>query len=201
MLNLQDSGVHNINLVTPTHFTRFIAGALEKAQLSIPVVWNSSGYELPETLRMLDGLVQIYMPDYKYCDSELARKYSKAPDYPEVAAQAIEEMVRQVGVYIIEKNGLLKKGVLIRHLILPGCAENSMDVIDYVADTFGDKVLFSLMSQFTPMPDCDIISRVTEEENSLLIHYMKSRSLSGYSQEISSSSEDFIPEFYLEGVL
>lgn len=199
LLRLQDEGVHNINLVTGTHFTPVIAKALEEAKLGIPVVWNSSAYELPETLKMLDGLVQIYMPDYKYADHSLARKYSLAEDYPEIAAAAIEEMFRQCGEYQFN-NGIMVSGVLIRHLILPGCSDNSMDVIDFVADHYGDKVLFSLMSQFTPMPGCDIIEKVSEDENSLLIHYMRQRHLSGFSQDSSSATEELIPDFNLQGV-
>lgn len=193
-LRLQDCGVHNINLVTGTHFTSLIAEALSIAGLSIPVVWNSSGYELPETLRMLDGLVNIYLPDYKYCDSHLAAQYSFAPDYPEIASAAVAEMVRQRGFYKLE-NGLMTSGVLLRHLILPGHIENSMDVIDFAADHYKDEILFSLMSQFVPMPGCDITSKVSQEDNSNLIHYMQLRGLTGYYQELSSASEDFIPSF------
>ena len=191
---LQDSGVHNINLVTGTHFTPLIADALSMAELVIPVIWNSSGYELPETLRMLDGLVNVYLPDYKYCDSQLAAKYSFAPDYPETAAAAVAEMFRQRGVYKLE-NGMLTSGVLLRHLILPGHIENSMDVIDFAADHYGEGILFSLMSQFVPMPGCDITAKVSPEENSNLIHYMQLRGLNGFYQELSSATEDFIPSF------
>lgn len=198
-LRLQDTGVHNINLVTATHFTRAVAEALEIAKPDIPVVWNSSGYEKPETLRMLEGLVQVYMPDYKYADPALAKKYSAAPDYPEKATEAIREMYRQTGPYR-EENGLLKKGVLIRHLILPGYSGNSMDVIDFVADSFADNVKFSLMSQFTPMNDCDINSRVSADENDMLIHYMKLRGLEGYTQDISSATGELIPNFDMTGV-
>ena len=153
MQRLRDQGVHNIELVTPTHFTRVIAEALEGLNLGIPVVWNSSGYESVETLRLLDGLVQVYMPDLKYLSAETAGRYSAAADYPEAATAAIDEMVRQRGAYRLDGNGMLQSGVLIRHLILPGHISESMDVIDYVADTFPPgTVLFSLMSQYTPMP-------------------------------------------------
>ena len=136
MQRLRDQGVHNIELVTPTHFTRVIAEALEGLNLGIPVVWNSSGYESVETLRLLDGLVQVYMPDLKYLSAETAGRYSAAADYPEAATAAIDEMVRQRGAYRLDGNGMLQSGVLIRHLILPGHISESMDVIDYVADTF-----------------------------------------------------------------
>lgn len=201
MLSLQDAGVHNINLVTPTHFTRQIAEALSGVSLSIPVVWNSSGYESAETLRMLDGLVQIYMPDYKYAQSAPAKRYSGAPDYPETAAEALKEMYRQRGPYELDPDGMLKSGVLIRHLILPGeeNVANSMDAIDFVADTFPEgSVLFSLMSQYTPMPAAsrlpELTERVTEETNGLLIHYMKTRHLEdGYWQDTGSATDEMIP--------
>ena len=151
-LELRDQGVHNINLVTPSHDARAIAQALDGLELGVPVVWNSSGYESVETLRMLEGLVQIYLPDLKYADAALAARYSAAPDYPETARAAILEMFRQTGPFRMDGDGLLQSGVLIRHLILPEQGDNSRRVIDWVSDTFepGD-VLFSLMSQYTPM--------------------------------------------------
>jgi len=201
MLRLRDQGVHNIELVTPTHFTRVIAEALDGLELGIPVVWNSSGYESVETLRLLDGLVQVYMPDLKYLNSETAKRYSAAADYPEAATAAIGEMVRQRGAYRLDGDGLLQSGVLIRHLILPGQISESMDVIDYVADTFPQgTVLFSLMSQYTPMPGLErfpeLRRTVSAEENGNLIHYLKARHLQdGFWQEVSSVGEESIPLF------
>jgi len=201
MQRLRDQGVHNIELVTPTHFTRVIAEALEGLNLGIPVVWNSSGYESVETLRLLDGLVQVYMPDLKYLSTETAGRYSAAADYPEAATAAIDEMVRQRGAYRLDGNGMLQSGVLIRHLILPGHISESMDVIDYVADTFPPgTVLFSLMSQYTPMPGLErfpeLRRTVSAEENEKLIHYLQARRLQdGFWQEISSVGEESIPVF------
>lgn len=201
MQRLRDQGVHNIELVTPTHFTRVIAEALEGLNLGIPVVWNSSGYESVETLRLLDGLVQVYMPDLKYLSAETAGRYSAAADYPEAATAAIDEMVRQRGAYRLDGNGMLQSGVLIRHLILPGHISESMDVIDYVADTFPPgTVLFSLMSQYTPMPGLErfpeLRRTVSAEENGNLIHYLQARRLQdGFWQEISSVGEESIPVF------
>ena len=201
MQRLRDQGVHNIELVTPTHFTRVIAEALEGLNLGIPVVWNSSGYESVETLRLLDGLVQVYMPDLKYLSAETAGRYSAAADYPEAATAAIDEMVRQRGAYRLDGNGMLQSGVLIRHLILPGHISASMDVIDYVADTFPPgTVLFSLMSQYTPMPGLErfpeLRRTVSAEENGNLIHYLQARRLQdGFWQEISSVGEESIPVF------
>ena len=201
MLHMRDEGVHNIELVTPTHFTRVLAEALTGLDLGIPVVWNSSGYESVETLRMLDGLVQVYMPDLKYLNSETAKQYSAAENYPEAAAAAIEEMFRQRGPYRMDEEGILQSGVLIRHLILPGHFEESMDIIDYVADCFPPgSVLFSLMSQFTPVsvPERypELCHPVTSEENDNLIHYMHARHLQdGFWQELSSVGKESIPEF------
>ena len=201
MLRLRDQGVHNIELVTPTHFTRLIAEALDGLELGIPVIWNSSGYEKAETLRLLDGLVQVYMPDLKYLNPETAKRYSAAADYPEAATAAIDEMFRQRGAYQLDKDGLLQSGVLIRHLILPGRVSESMDVIDYVADRFPPgTVLFSLMSQYTPMPGLESFPElrrtVSAEENGNLIHYLHTRRLQdGFWQELSSVGEESIPLF------
>ena len=206
MLKLREEGVHNINLVTPTHFSRGIAEALDGLDLGIPVVWNSSGYESVETLKMLEGLVQVYMPDFKYADRELAGKYSAAPDYPEIALEAIQEMVRQRGKYTLDENGMLVSGVLIRHLILPGQDLNSMDVIDRISDTFPEgTVLFSLMSQYTPMPGLDrfpeLQRRVDEASSRHLYKYMLRCGLTdSYWQDASSATEEMIPDFDFTGI-
>ena len=201
MLRLQDSGVHNIELVTPTHHTRVLAEALRLAALRVPVIWNSSGYEKPETLRMLEGLVQVYLPDLKYLCAETARRYSAAPDYPEAVIPALDEMFRQRGPYRMGNDGLLQSGVLIRHLIFPEHLEESRDVIDFVADHFpSGGVLFSLMSQYTPMPAASAFPElqrpVTREENDALLHYMRIRGIrDGYWQEPASSGRESIPLF------
>lgn len=206
MLRLRDEGVHCIDLVTPTHYVRTVREALTGLELGIPVVWNSSGYESVETLRTLEGLVQVYMPDYKYSDPALAGRYSAAADYPSVAAEAIREMVRQTGPYRLDEDGLLLSGVLIRHLILPGETENSMGAIDFVADSFPRRsVLFSLMSQYTPMPGLgrfpSLQRRVDAEENAHLIRYMHACGITdGYWQELSSATENEIPAFDGTGV-
>ena len=206
MLRLREEGVHNINLVTPTHFSRVIAEALVGLDLGIPVVWNSSGYESVETLRRLEGLVQVYMPDYKYADKELAGRYSAAPDYPVRALEAIKEMVRQRGKYKLDENGMLVSGVLIRHLILPGQDNNSMDVIDRISDTFPEgTVLFSLMSQYTPMPGLDrfpeLQGRVENASSRHLYKYMLRCGLTdGYWQDASSATEEMIPDFDFTGI-
>lgn len=205
MLQLRDSGVHNIDLVTPTHFSRAIAQALDGLDLGIPVVWNSSGYESVETLRMLEGLVQVYMPDMKYWKAEPARRYSAAGDYPQAAAAAIREMFRQRGAYVLDDDGLLRSGVLIRHLILPGRELDAMDVIDFAAEEFpAGSVLFSLMSQYTPMPGLDrfpeLQQRVDAETNANLCAYLQKRGLDGYWQEGSSATAEMIPDFDYTGL-
>lgn len=206
MLRLQDQGVHCIDLVTGSHFVPAIAEALSGLALGIPVVWNSSAYESVETLRQLEGLVQVYMPDYKYADAELARRYSGAADYPVVAAAAIREMYRQTGPFVLDAEGMLRSGLLIRHLILPGQAENAMNAIDFAADEFpSGSVLFSLMSQYTPMPGLEdypeLQGAVDAELNSHLIHYMRARRLeTGYWQETDSAVAEQIPAFDMTGL-
>lgn len=204
-LRLRDQGLASLDLVTGTHYTPWIAEALSGLELGIPVVWNSSGYESVESLRMLEGLVQVYMPDFKYWKSDLARRYSAAADYPEVAQAAIREMYRQVGPYKLDGSGILRRGLLIRHLILPGQDLNAMDVIDFAADEFPPgSVLFSLMSQYTPMPGLEkfpeLQKRIDPELNARLISYMQRRGLEGYWQEPDSATEDEIPDFDLTGL-
>lgn len=205
LLRLRDTGVDSIDLVTGAHFVPAICEALSGLSLGIPVVWNSSGYESCDALRMLEGLVQVYMPDYKYSDPEAARRYSAAADYPEVARAAIKEMYRQTGPAVLDGDRLLRRGVLIRHLILPGRAEDARDAIDFAADSFpAGSVLFSLMSQYTPMPGLgdfpELLCRVSPEENEALIHYLQVRGLNGYWQESAAATEEMIPAFDLTGL-
>ena len=201
---LASQGAHNINLVNPTHFTDAVLEALEKP-LPVPVVWNSGGYERVETLRRLKGKVQVYLPDLKYSDNTLAVRYSSAKDYFEIAKAAILEMVRQTGPYIIE-NDLLIRGVLIRHLVLPGQIENARGVIDWVSAAFPPKtVLFSLMSQYTPCGRADAFPelrrRVTGAEYRALEAYLLGCGISeGYLQEPGAADGAFIPTFDLSGI-
>lgn len=204
-LKLRDMGVVSLDLVTGTHYTPWIAEALSGLELGIPVVWNSSGYESVESLRQLEGLVQVYMPDFKYWKGDIARRYSAAEDYPAVAKAAIKEMYRQVGPYELDGEGLMKRGVLIRHLILPGQDLNAMDVMDFAAEEFpAGSVMFSLMSQYTPMPGLDkfpeLQSPIEPELNERLISYMRRLGLEGYWQETGSATEEMIPDFDLTGL-
>ena len=195
-------GAHNINLVSPTPFVPAILEALE-APLPAPVVWNTGGYERVETLRRLEGRVQIWLPDLKYADNALAKRYSGAGDYFETAAAAILEMHRQSGDYVLE-DGLLKRGVVIRHLLLPGGLANAKAVMDWVAGHFRPgQVLFSLMSQYTPQPGAEglLSRRVTAGEYRAALAYMENLGITdGYRQDSSSAKEEYTPEFDLRGI-
>ena len=195
-------GAHNINLVSPTPFVPAILEALE-APLPVPVVWNTGGYERVETLRQLEGRVQIWLPDLKYADNALAKRYSGAGDYFETAAAAILEMHRQSGDYVLE-DGLLKQGVVIRHLLLPGGLANAKAVMDWVAEHFRPgQVLFSLMSQYTPQPGAEglLSRRVTAGEYRAALAYMENLGITdGYCQDSSSAKEEYTPEFDLQGI-
>ncbi|MGN1002595.1 MAG: radical SAM protein [Oscillospiraceae bacterium] len=206
-LRLRDQGVHNINLVTPTHFSGVIARALEGLDLGIPVVWNSSGYESVETLRSLEGLVQVYLPDYKYADPALAKALSAAEDYPTVALAALREMFRQVGPFQMDEEGLLRRGLLVRHLILPGYPENTLRCLDAVEDNLPPKkILFSLMSQYTPMPGLpedfpELRRRVSPEEYERCLSYLDFSEIDhGYCQSPESATDEMIPDFDGTGV-
>ena len=203
---LRDQGVHNINLVTASHYVRPVVAALEGLDLGIPVVWNSSGYESVETLKMLEGLVHVYLPDLKYLDGALAAKYSGAPDYPEVAQAAIREMFRQRGAFELDGDGMLRSGVLIRHLILPRQGQNTKRVIDWVSEEFrpGD-VLFSLMSQYTPMGDLrrfpELRQPVSPALDRALYKYLIDSPIEhGFYQEREASGIAMIPKFDGTGV-
>ncbi len=202
-LELIGQGAHNINLVTPTHFAPAIRRALAEP-LPVPVVWNSGGYERVETLRTLEGRVQIYLPDLKYADSALAAACCGAPDYFDVARAAIREMVRQTGPCVFDGEGLLRRGVVIRHLMLPGALENTRRVMDWVAGTFPPgTVLFSLMSQYTPQPGAEgmLRRRVTGGEYRAALRYMENVGITaGYRQDSSSAREEYTPPFDLTGV-
>ena len=170
------------------------------------MVWNSSGYESVGSLRLLEGLVQVYMPDFKYWKAEPARRYSAAADYPETARAAIREMYRQRGPVQLDADGLLRSGLLIRHLILPGQELAAMDVMDFAAEEFpAGSVLFSLMSQYTPMPGLErfpeLQTRVSPETNDNLIAYMRRLGLEGYCQEPEAATGEMIPAFDGTGVV
>lgn len=232
-LELQEKGAANINLVTPTHYTLQIIRAVKCARacgLQLPVVYNCSGYEKVETLRMLEGIVDIYLTDFKYMETEPAARYSHAPDYPQTAKLALAEMVRQTApnsegslhvhqnageidenggtlqtASVFDENGMMQRGVIVRHLLLPGHVHNAKKVVAYVYETYGDRVFLSLMNQYTPLPHVkawpELDRRVTKREYDMLVDYALSLGVeNGFIQEGKTAQESFIPSFDYEGV-
>lgn len=203
LLALEEQGAHNINLVTPTHFADRIAETLKLARphLHIPVVYNSSGYERVETLQCLDGLVDIYLPDFKYVSPELAQRYSDAPAYADIATDALREMFRQVGKPVFGSGDMLCRGVLVRHLVLPGCRKDSIAVLEKLRKLFlPDEILISVMSQYTPefakgAPDKALYRRLTDFEYKSVTEVAERLGFSGFFQERSSASAAYTPEF------
>lgn len=206
-LGLQTQGAHNINLVTASHYAPTVRAALQQARaqgLHIPVVYNCGGYETVETLRMLDGLIDIYLPDFKYYSSYYAGMYSGASDYPDFAKEAIAEMVRQTGAPQFDQTGMMTRGTIVRHLMLPGLAGDTAQVLRYLAEHFGDQILVSLMRQYTPFgmaeryPELD--RKITDEEYEQAITLFSELGLAGFLQDKESISESFIPSFEGQGV-
>ena len=207
-LRLQEDGADNIDLVTPTHFVPNIINALDmvKHKLDIPVVFNCGGYELKETIDMLEGYIDVYLPDMKYFSSDISSKYSNAPDYFEYASEAILAMIKQVGKLTFNSEGGLMKGTVIRHMVLPSHRHDSIKLIEWLADnTSRDDVLVSIMNQYTPF---DFISeefselkrKVTKMEYNSVINRAAELGLKGFTQERSSASEDYVPDFDLSGI-
>lgn len=207
-LEQQSRGAHNINLVTPTHFVPQIIEAINISRnngLTLPIVYNSNGYENLNTIKDLEGYIDIYLPDLKYFDDKYSIKYSNAPNYFETASKAIEEMYKQVGEPIFDANGMMKKGVIIRHLMLPGLLFDSKKVIDYIYKTFGDKIYISLMNQYTPVNNLGMYPEINKPLNpkhyESLIDYCISLGIkNAFIQEEGTVSESFIPNFDLRGV-
>ncbi len=205
-LDLQKQNAHNINLVTPTHYVQQIAEALKKAKnngLTIPVVYNCGGYESVEALREVDGLIDIYMPDMKYFDDKYAVKYSKAPGYFKACKVAISEMFRQVGKNIFDDNGIMQRGVIVRHMMLPGMLFDSKKIIDYLYSEYRDNIYISIMSQYTPMPEVchfpELNRKVSEKYYNTLVNYAIEKGIvNAYTQSGEAVGESFIPEFYNE---
>lgn len=202
-LRLEQEGVHNINLVTPTHYVPQIITALDKAKsrgLLLPVVYNTSSYECAETIKMLDGYIDIYLPDLKYFSDKYAVKYSNATHYFEYASKAIEEMYRQTGAPVFDKDGIMKKGTIVRHLMLPHLLFDSKKIIDYLFSTYGDDIYISIMSQYTPLEHVrkypELNCRISEKYYGCLVDYAAQLGITNaYIQDGQSASESFIPPF------
>ena len=210
-LELQEKGANNINLVTPGHFVPQIKEALllaKKKGMTLPIVYNTSSYESLDTIKSLDGFVDIYLPDFKYMSEELAKKYSHAADYAKVVKENLAEMVRQTGMPVFDERGeegLIKRGTIVRHLLLPGCLEDSKAVIRYLYETYGNQIYISIMSQFTPLPHVaefpELNRKVTEEEYEELVDFAIELGVEqGFIQEEDVASDSFIPDFNCEGV-
>ena len=209
LLSLEEQGAHNIDLVTPTHYAPRLVSLIPKARragLSIPIVYNCGGYERVETLCRLEGLIDIYLPDFKYADPELAARYSHAPDYPDVARAALEEMVRQCPTPILDGNGIMQRGVIVRHLMLPGAYRNSHDVVKYLA-TYGNSIYVSLMNQYTPMPGIgehypELANPIRDKDYRRLVAYAARLGITqAYVQEGGTVGESFIPDFDGTGIV
>lgn len=206
-LNLQQKGAHNINLVTPTIYVPYIIEALDIAKckgLNIPIVYNTSSYEKVETIELLKGYVDIFLPDLKYFDDEIAKRYSYAPGYFEYATNAILKMFELVGDIVIE-NGIMKKGVIIRHLVLPMHTNDSIKVLSWIRDKLKGKVFLSLMSQYYPMHRAkeykEISRRLTKREYQKVVNFVLESGLDyGYIQDLDSATDEFTPNFDLEGI-
>lgn len=207
-MELQAQGAANINLVTAAHYVPQIIEALNMAKekgFCLPVVYNSSGYECVETLQMLEGYVDVYLPDFKYMEENLAKQYSKAENYPETVKQTIAEMVRQTGDCQFGEDGYIKKGTIVRHLILPGHTKNSMKVLEYLCETYGNHIYISIMNQYTPIYEQEqykeLNRKVTRREYEKVLDYAMELGIeNAYIQDGETASESFIPAFDYEGV-
>ena len=208
-LELQEQGANNINLVTPGQYVPHIIRAVEQARrqgLAVPIVYNTGSYENVDTIKALEGIVDIYLPDLKYFSPELSTAYSHAPDYFETACAAISEMYRQVGNPVInEDTGLMQRGLIVRHLLLPGQTKDSKKILRYLHETYGDHIYISIMNQYTPLPqvaDIEALNRtVTPEEYDRVLRFAERIGIErGFRQEGTAASESFIPEFDERGL-
>ena len=203
--HLVDEGANNINLVNPTHYAVQLAHTLKKYKPPVPVVYNTSGYDSVDTLKLLDGLVDIYMPDFKYIRNDKALRYSRAEDYPQFAMPALMEMKRQVGNDVFDENGIMKRGMIIRHLVLPGNTNSAIQALDYLAENFGDTYI-SVMAQYVPCTDLseykEINRKITKREYDKVVNHILELGLEKvFLQKLESATEDYIPDFDLSGVV
>ncbi len=198
---LEEMGVHNINLVSPTPFIDSIIEAFTKYKPKIPIVYNTGGYEKAETIRRLDGIVAIYLPDLKYIRNGLSERYSKARNYFEYASSALKEMVRQTGTPVFDDDGIMQRGTIVRHLILPQNTKNSIEVLRYLDSEYGEDILISLMGQYVPLgkaADYPEINRcITAREYNKVLSVLEELDLDGFAQELDSAKKDYVPDFDL----
>ncbi len=203
--HLQEQGAHNINLVNPTHYIPQIAQALQLAQLHIPVIYNCGGYEKVTSLQSLNGLIDIYLPDLKYFDAQTAKRYSAVEDYFIVATKAILEMQKQVGKAILDDDGIMQKGLLIRHLVLPGLQSESIAILDWISQHLPHDTMLSIMGQYVPMGKAqkypELNRTLTEQEYDQVLQYLFSLDLeNGFVQDLSSAQSEYTPDFDLSGI-
>lgn len=203
--HLVDEGANNINLVNPTHYAVQLAHTLKKYKPPVPVVYNTSGYDSVDTLKLLDGLVDIYLPDFKYIRNDKALRYSRAEDYPQFAMPALTEMKRQVGNDVFYENGIMKRGMIIRHLVLPGNTNSAIQALDYLAENFGDTYI-SVMAQYVPCTNLseykEINRKITKREYDKVVNHILGLGLEKvFLQKLESATEDYIPDFDLSGVV
>jgi putative pyruvate formate lyase activating enzyme len=208
-LELQEKGAHNVNLVTATHFVPHVITALDMAKargLRVPIVYNCGGYESVETLRMLRGYIDIYLPDFKYMSRELAARYSRCEDYPERAKEALAEMIAQTGAPVFDESGIMRRGTVVRHLVLPGCVKDSIEVIKYLHETYGNDIYISIMSQYTPSERLrarfpELARKLTKYEYGKVVRFAAEIGVEkGFTQYGEAAAESFIPSFNGEGV-
>ncbi len=202
---LIESGVHNINLVNPTHYAQRLARVLSKYHCTVPVVYNSSGYESVETLKMLEGLVDVYLPDLKYIQSDRAEKYSRAPDYFTHASKAIIEMKRQMPQNIFDDNGIMKRGMIVRHLVLPKNTNQSLKILDWISENLGNETIISLMAQYTPCGQLEKIPelqrKITKREYDKVLSYLEKLGFeNAFIQQLDAADRQFTPPFDLTGI-
>lgn len=199
VVSLLDKGAETLSFITPSHYTNGIIQLLDIIKPSVPVVYNTSGYDSLETLRKLEGYIDVYLPDLKYSNNSLGKEYSNVNNYFDTVSKAIEEMVRQTGEPIIDQNGIMKKGTIVRNLVLPSHTKNSIEIINYLANKYGDKILFSLMGQYIPYGNAKnhtkLHRKITKREYEKVLSAFESSCLNGFCQDLSSANDKYIPEW------
>jgi putative pyruvate formate lyase activating enzyme len=196
---LIDKGCHSVSFVTPTHYSHKVVEIIKALQPKVPVVYNTSGYERIDTLKSLENYIDIYLPDFKYCNNALAKELSNAPDYFDVVVKALKEMVRQTGSPKINSNGIMTNGTIVRNLVLPNYTANSIKIIEYLSENYSDKILFSLMAQYTPhgkaLNHPKLNRKITRREYNKVLAKLENSSLDGFCQDLTSANDKYIPKW------